>query len=206
MKWCRKTLEPSQAEGMRPRIAEPHRCVPGEFFSAVGHGEVNAGERPGSFEAGDEELLGRRAVQLYPGERREFSAPESSRHPSARRAALPGRCRRPAGASAHHRRRRQAPGTGTSLRCRAGDGLIRVRDPEHRLCVLAMLGQPGHDLFRRGCGDQHLVPAHGGAAVPRARTSPGEVQPGDRAPGRGAQLRAPEASRTRRPGAADRGC
>jgi hypothetical protein len=40
-------LEPGQAERMRPRIAEPDRRVPGELVSAVGHGEIDTGKRPG---------------------------------------------------------------------------------------------------------------------------------------------------------------
>ena len=38
-----EALEPGEAEGMGPWIAEPDWCVPGEVVGAVGHGEVDAG-------------------------------------------------------------------------------------------------------------------------------------------------------------------
>ena len=42
-----ETLESGQAEGMRPRITEPDRRVPGELLGAVGHGEIDTSKRPG---------------------------------------------------------------------------------------------------------------------------------------------------------------
>jgi hypothetical protein len=36
---------------MRPWITEPYRRVPGELFSAVGHGEIDTGKRPGRLNA-----------------------------------------------------------------------------------------------------------------------------------------------------------
>lgn len=44
-----ETFESGQAERMRPWIAEPDRRVPGELVSAVGHGQIDAGKRPGRF-------------------------------------------------------------------------------------------------------------------------------------------------------------
>src|ERR1035437_6014052 len=71
---------------MRPWITEPYRRVPGELFSAVGHGEIDADKRPGRLKTGHEELFSRRVVEFYPGEgassalMRIRSAPVSSRH------------------------------------------------------------------------------------------------------------------------------
>jgi hypothetical protein len=45
------------------------------------------------------------------------------------------------------------------LRGRADDGLLGVRDAEHRLRALAVLGQPGHDLFGRWGGNEYLIAA-----------------------------------------------
>src|ERR1035441_7558689 len=121
---------------MRPWITEPYRRVPGELFSAVGHGEIDADKRPGRLKPGHEELFSRRVVEFYPGEWREVRAPAGPQRargvgavpwrggrgggapgrggraaggggggppPGAGRGALPGRCRRQAGALARPR-------------------------------------------------------------------------------------------------------
>jgi hypothetical protein len=53
---------------------EPDRGVPGKLFGPIGCREIDTGHRPSSLKPGDEELLSRRVIQLYPGKRREFGA------------------------------------------------------------------------------------------------------------------------------------
>src|SRR5260370_13822835 len=59
-----EALEPREAEGVRPWVAEPDWRVPGELIGAVGHREADAGQRASGLEPTDVELLGQRAGQL----------------------------------------------------------------------------------------------------------------------------------------------
>src|ERR1700685_3735368 len=68
---------------MRPRIAEPDRCIPGELISAVGHREGDARQFAAGLYASDEEIFSQAAGQLDTGEGGEFCA-----HPGPQRSGI----------------------------------------------------------------------------------------------------------------------
>jgi hypothetical protein len=79
----KEALEPGQAEGMGPWLAEPDRRIPGKVFAAVGDREADVGQRTGGFQPADVELFCQAGGQLDSGERGEFRA-----HPGSQRAGV----------------------------------------------------------------------------------------------------------------------
>lgn len=53
-----EALEPGQSEWVGPWFAEPDRRIPGELIGAIGHREVDAGQRTGGFKSAYEEIFG----------------------------------------------------------------------------------------------------------------------------------------------------